>query len=358
MADEEKTEPATPRRRQEARKKGQVAKSQEFSSAFLLLIGACMLGLWGKYMYVYLQRYTEWMLSPMIFSHMPFNRDNVAFIFTDMFFFGARVLIPIVLVLAVTAFLANFLQIGFKVASEPIKPKLNKIDPIKGAKNLISMRALTDLVKSIAKVVIVGYIAYSTVRNTLPQFAAMSVMEIGDAFSLFAITTLWFVIKVAIILLLLAILDYAYQIYDFEKGIKMSKQEIKDEHKQREGDPMVRRRIRQKQREIAMRRMMASVPEADVVITNPIELAVALTYEADEMHAPKVVAKGGGVVAERIKEIAREHDVPIVENPPLAQSLFKMCDIDDYIPPNLYKAVAEILAYVYRISKTKPGFGI
>ncbi len=358
MADEEKTEPATPRRREEARKKGQVAKSQEFSSAFLLLLGTCMIGVWGKYMVVYLERYMQWMLSPLIFSHMPFNETNVSFLLIDMFFFSVRVLFPIMLVLFLIAFLSNFLQIGLQFSSEPIKPQLNKIDPISGFKRLFSLRSVTELFKNIAKIAIVGYIAYSTIQNLLPQFAQMSVMEIRDASALFANITLWFVIKVSIVLVLLAILDFAYQKYDFEKGIKMSKQEIKDEYKQREGDPLVRRRIRQKQREMAMRRMMSSVPEADVVITNPIELAVALTYDSDDMHAPKVVAKGGGVVAEKIKDIARENNVPIVENPPLARSLFKLCDIDDYIPPQLFKAVAEILAYIYRISKSKPSFGL
>ena len=186
----------------------------------------------------------------------------------------------------------------------------------------------------------------------------MTSMDIRNAFGFFALTTLILALKIGAVLILLGILDYIYQRYDFERSIKMSKQEIKDEFKQREGDPLVRRRIREKQREIAVRRMMQAVPEADVVITNPIELAVALQYVSGEMHAPKVVAKGGGVVADRIKEVAKENKVPIVENKSLAQSLFRLTDVGDFVPPELFKAVAEILAYVYKISRKEHKFGL
>jgi len=359
VATEEKTEPATPRRRQEARKKGQVAKSQEISSALILLFAFCMLALYGRYMYVHLQRYMAWSLSPAILVDMtPMSPENVGFLMLDMTAFTARVLAPIMAVILLIGLTANFAQVGFVFSTEPIKPNLKKLNPISGFARLFSLRSSVELVKSIAKIAIVAYIGYAHVKGELPGFTPMIEMGLEQGFVYFCVSTLWLAIKIAIVLIVLAILDFAYQKYDFEKSIRMTRQEVKDEYKQREGDPLVRRRIREKQREIAMRRMMAAVPKADVVITNPVELAVALQYVAEEMHAPKIVAKGGGVVAERIKRIAKEHNVPIVEDRTLAQALFRLCDIGDYVPPQLFKAVAEILAYVYRISRKKTSFGI
>lgn len=359
MATEEKTEPATPRRRQEARKKGQVAKSQEIGSAFILLIGFSMLALMGRYMYMGMRNYMQWALSPKVFVDMSnMTQENVGYLMLDMIVFTARVLAPFMAAVLFVGLVINFSQVGFVFSFEPLKPNFKKLNPITGFSRLFSMRAGTELFKSIAKITLVGYIGYSTVKGSIPQFTEMLEMDVEQAFVLFCVTTLWLAIKIAIVLIVLAFLDFVYQKYDFEKSIKMTRQEIKDEYKQREGDPLVRRRIREKQREIAMRRMMAAVPHADVVITNPIELALALQYVSEEMHAPKIVAKGGGVVAERIRKIAKENNVPIVEDKALAQALFRLCDIGDYVPPQLFKAVAEILAYVYRMSRKKHSFGI
>ena len=359
MADEEKTEPATSRRRQEARKKGQVAKSMELSSALILLAGFSMLAVYGPVMFLNLQRYLRWTLSPAVLVHMSrLNEYNVTFLNRDMFFFSAKIMFPFVAVILAVSLAINYMQVGFKVAPEAIKPKFSKLNPLSGFKRIFSLRSVTELLKSILKVTIVAWVCYSTIRNSLPQFVNMTIMETREATALFAMTTITLALKIALLLVLLAILDWMYQKYDFDKSIKMSKQEVKDEYKQREGDPLVRRRIREKQRELAVRRMMAAVPHADVVITNPVELAIALQYVADDMHAPKVVAKGGGVVAERIKEVAKENKVPIVENKPLAQALFKLTDVGDFVPPQLFKAVAEILAYVYRLGKKEHSFGI
>jgi flagellar biosynthesis protein FlhB len=359
VATEEKTEPASPRRRQEARKKGQVAKSQEVASAFILLFSFSMFALYGRYMYAYMQAYMRWVLSPTIFVNLkPLNDANVAYIIGNMTLVIVRILAPFLLVIAAVGLAVNFLQVGLFVSTEPIKPNFKKLNPITGFSRLFSMRSLTELIKSIAKVSLVGYVGYTHIRAAIPSFSQMLEMGVEQGFVFFCISTLWLAIKIALLLMILALFDYAYQKYDFEKSIRMTKQELKDEYKQREGDPLVRRRIRERQREIAMRRMMASVPKADVVITNPIELALALQYVAGEMHAPKIVAKGGGVVAERIKQIAKENKVPIVEDRPLAQALFRLCDVDDYVPTQLFKAVAEILAYVYRVSRKDHSFGI
>jgi len=331
----------------------------DLSSSILLVAGFSMLALYGPYMFYYIQSYMKWSFSPVVLVHMSnLTPQNVGYLFVDMFAFSTRVLGPFAIVLLVIALLINFSQVGLRVSLEAIKPQLNKLNPISGLKRIFSLRSITELVKSVFKIVIVGWISYSTILGAMPQFAQMTIMEVREAMSLFVITTLLLALKIGAVLIFLGILDLVYQRYDFERSIKMSKQEVKDEYKQREGDPLVRRRIREKQREIAVRRMMAAVPEADVVITNPVELAVALQYVSEEMYAPKVVAKGGGVVAEKIKEVAREHDVPIVENRSLAQSLFRLTDVGDFVPPELFKAVAEILAYVYKISNKEHQFGI
>lgn len=331
----------------------------ELGSAFVLLAGFSALALYGPYMFVYTQRYMRWMYSPLILVHMShLNERNVAFFCMDMFVFSAKILAPVVLAILVIALFANYMQVGLKVTPQAIKPMFNKLNPLSGLKRIFSLRSITELLKSLFKISLISYLCFSTIRGVLPQFVNMTTMEIGEGLTLFAVTTITLVMKVAMLMIFLAVLDFAYQRYDFEKSIKMTKQEVKDEYKQREGDPLVRRRIREKQREMAVRRMMSAIPQADVIITNPTELAIALQYVADEMHAPKVVAKGGGVVAEKIRQVAKDNGVPIIENKPLAQSLFKLTDVGDYVPPQLFKAVAEILAYVYNLDRKKHSFGI
>ena len=220
------------------------------------------------------------------------------------------------------------------------------------------MKAVQELFKSIAKIFVVGWISYKHVKAIVPQLVELQDVSLRASMVFVAGSTLSLILKLCMVLVALAIIDWFYQKWDFEKSMKMTKQEVKDEMKQREGDPLVRSRIRQKQREIAFKRMMQDVPKADVVITNPIRIAVALSYVSDDMHAPRVVAKGAGVIAERIREVAKENDVPIVEDKPLAQALFKSADVGDFVPPNLFKAVAEVLAYVYRLGKKEHSFGI
>ena len=214
--------------------------------------------------------------------------------------------------------------------------------------------SLFELTKSLIKILFVGGVAFIMVKGELLTIPSLIQYSVIDIFSFIGRVSLKICFNVSLVLILLAVLDFAYQRWDHEKNLKMTKQEIKDEHKQTEGDPKVKARIRSIQLETARQRMMEAVPDADVIITNPTHLAVALKFEAEEMIAPCVVAKGAGYIADKIKQIASEHGVPVIENRPLAQTLFKAVEIGGVIPADLYKAVAEILAYVYRLKGTRP----
>lgn len=359
MADgEDRTESATPKRRQESRKKGQVARSQEIGSAVIILFGFLSLMIFGRSMYDGMANYTRYVLSPEVFTGFRLDQAYIGHFFLSMFYYTARIVAPIFLILVVVGVFFNVVQVGMMFTTESIKPNMNKINPLSGMKRIFSFRSITELIKSIIKISAVGIIGYLHIRGEIMNVVKLHDIPLAAAMVWLGNSIFWLAMKSALMLIILSLLDFIYQKWDFERSIKMTKQEVKDEHKQREGDPLVRSRIRQKQREIAMRRMMAEVPQADVVITNPVHIAVALSYVSNDMHAPKVVAKGAGVVADKIKEIAKEHDVPIIEDKPLAQSLFKSCEIGDFIPPNLFKAVAEILAYVFNLGRKSHKFGI
>jgi len=227
-------------------------------------------------------------------------------------------------------------------------PKLSKLNPLQGIKKLFSLKSLNELVKSLVKVTIVGWVSVKTVMADLDSIPGLMQLGVYDILAFIGKVAFRIGLYTCLVLIVLAIFDYIFQRWQHEKGLKMSKQEVKDENKMTEGDPAVKARIRSIQREMAQRRMMEAVPEATVVITNPTHLAIALKFESD-FHAPVLVAKGAGKLAERIREVARANDVPVVEQKPLARTLYKAVEIGDFIPAELYRAVAEILAYVYRI---------
>jgi flagellar biosynthetic protein FlhB len=250
--------------------------------------------------------------------------------------------------LAIVGLAANILQVGFKITTEAIAPELNRLNPIAGMKRFVSLKAMVELAKSIAKLVLIGAIAYVFVKSDMDAFPQLIHQEVGQILAYIARVALKISFFVCLAMIILAALDFLYQRWQFEKDLKMTKQEVKDEQKQTYGDPQVKFRIRSMQLEMARRRMMETVPEADVVITNPTHLAIALKFDAAEMIAPQVLAKDAGHVAQRIKELAAEHQVPLVEDKPLARALYKMVELGDYIPAEHYRAVAEVLAYVYR----------
>lgn len=348
--DQEKTEQATPRRREEARKKGQVARSQELSSVAVLAAGLLFFYFGSSSM---MQRILDMMKMHLANAGAKSLESSTSVqallgnLMVDSFF----ILFPFLLVIIAAGLLANYFQVGFLFSAEPLTPDLSKIDPIKGVKRLISLRAVAELIKNCLKITIICVVVYLTLASETENTLMLADKSIWDIMAYVGDITFKIVFRTCWVLLFLGALDYLYQRWEFEKSLRMTKQEIKDEFKQSEGDPMMKARIRRIQREIARRRMMSKVPKADVVITNPDHLAVALQYETGKMFAPVVVAKGAGEVAEKIRKIARENGVPVLENKPLARALFKLVKVNHAIPESLYRLVAEVLAYVYSLKK-------
>ena len=347
-AAQEKTEKATPRRRQEARKKGQVAQSREISSVLILMTTMGVFYFAGLWIFFNLTGLFTGVYENI--DTLTLNNAVEAGIFSrTIFHYLVSVLIPIFLPIVVAAIVANVAQVGFEMHSQPMQPKLSKLNPISGMKKFVSLKSLVELVKSLVKIVVVGGVAYKVIEQEMIYFPSLMQKSVMDILLFIAAVGFKIFFFVCLVLIVLAVLDYVYQRWQHEKNLKMTKQEIKDERKQTEGDPKIKARIRSVQLEMAQRRMMEAIPEADVVITNPTHLALAIKFDAKEMIAPKVLAKGSGFIAERIKEIAREHHIPVVEDKPLAQAMFKMVEVGDFIPVELYRAVAEVLAYVYRL---------
>lgn len=346
---QEKTEKATPKKRKESRDKGQVAKSMEIPGAFIMLgtFAAMMMfsGYFKTRIYdlftVSLNEYMSWSLTD----------ESVGIIFSQLTIQGLLFLAPLFGIAVVVAILANYVQVGVLLTGKPLMPKFSKLNPIEGAKKIFSMRSAVEFLKSLFKMCIIGLLVFYTLWNEKDTLIALSSVPLENIFVYAGQLTVSLGIKVAVCLVVLAIFDYMYQKYDFEKNLRMSKQDIKDEYKKTEGDPLIKSKIREKQRRMAMQRMMQEVPKADVVVTNPTHFAVAIQYDPKEMDAPRVIAKGQDYIALKIKELARKHDVITMENKPLARALYSQVEIGQAIPHDLFQAVAEVLAYVYRVKK-------
>ena len=350
MSSAEKTEKATPKKRRDARNKGQVRRSTEATSTFCAFIMfGLLLIIWPTFIENQMAIFREYLSADSI---LPLSRSLdshlVMLTFDRMMMSMLNVLFPILGAAMLAGLAINLIQIGFLFTTESLKPKLNRISPISGFKRLFSTRSLVELAKSILKLTVIGAIAYFDFRVFLVQFPEyvgqdlyLSVLHIMRA----AFTT---AMKMCVAMVFVSLADFLYQHWKHEKDLKMTKQEVKDEFKNMEGDPQIKGKIRAKQRQMSAMRMMSKVPDADVVITNPTHYAVALKYEEKSGTAPIVVAKGQDYIARKIKEVALEHGVYIVENKPLAQSLYAMCEIDDEIPADLYQAVADILVFVYK----------
>lgn len=345
----EKTEPATPKRRQEMREKGQVPKSRELVTALMLLISFWSLKFLSKYIFSDLIAAARSFLSFPKDMDSRYNMENLMQTLLFCMFIIAKVLGPILLVIAVTAIAVNYLQVGHIFSLKPLTPSFNKLNPVEGMKRLFSKNSLVELLKAVLKIGIIGYVVYDYFAGNYRIIPELIGMDVQNTTAFVGNTVISIGIRAAFVLLVMSVFDYAFQLWDYEKSIRMSKQEIRDEYKQMEGNPQIKSKIREKQRQLALKRMMAEVPKADVIITNPTHFAVAIRYDASESDAPVVVAKGKDLIAQKIKDTARENKVPVVENKPLAQTLYKTVEIGDKIPAELYKAVAEVLAFVYSL---------
>lgn len=346
----EKTEKATPKKRQDSRKKGQVLKSQDVTTAIVLLFVFLFLFFAAGFMrdrfFVFFSHtFTEFIPIKSL------DIDQTMIIYKDMVIQMAYILLPIMVVAVIAAITGNLAQFGLLFTSETLKFDLKKIDPIKGLKRIFSIRALVELLKSLLKISFIGSVTSLLLVMNIEKVLGLAFKTPHDTLVTVGQLVALMGIVASFVLLFISILDYFYQRYDYEKNLRMSKQDIKDEYKNTEGDPIIKSRIKQRQREMAMRRMMQEVPQADVVITNPTHFAIALKYDDEKMDAPIVIAKGADFIAQKIKLIAKEHNIVMVENRPLARALYDDVEIGDRIPDEFFKAVAEILAYVYRIQR-------
>ena len=352
MADEsleDKTESATPKKREDARKKGDVAKSRELPSVAVLLASLFSFVLFGAYMFA---RIREVMVQsfrlPMV--HEIPVADFIVFSgkMVQAFFL---IMAPLLVMIVLVAIVSNVMQVGFMVSGESLKPNFSKLDPIKGIGRLFSKQSLMELVKTVVKLILVGWVGYITVRGEMDQLFILGDLPFDEILSYMVHAMFKLFIRCALAMMVIVAVDYAFQKWQFENKLKMSKKEVKDEHKESEGDPMVKSRIRSIQMQMARNRMMQDVPDADVVITNPTHFAIALKYDDVSMGAPRVVAKGKGEIARKIKSLALEHHVLLYENRDLARTLYKMVEVGQEVPPVLYQAVAEVLAFVYKQKK-------
>lgn len=347
---EEKTEPATPKRRQDARKKGQVFQSREITSALVIVAGFLAVNILampslGKMMA--LIKYLLYTYSGA--NDDVFNVVGIRNLFTYVLQQAISIIVPIILLIFVVSLASTYLQVGFVFTTEPLAFKFERLNPVEGFKRIFSKRALVELAKSIAKVAVLFYIMYSFLASQYKGIPMLLDMSVQDILKYALNILLGITIRIGIVLIVLGALDYFFQWREYETSLKMSKEDIKEEFKETEGNPQIKAEIRRKQRQVSMRRMMQDLKKADVVITNPTHLAVALMYDSNVNDAPVVIAKGQDMIALRIKEEAKKLTIPIVENKPLAQALYRSTEIGDMIPPELYQAVAEVLAYVYSL---------
>lgn len=348
--DQEKTEEPTPRKLEKAREEGNVYKSQELSSSVLLVVSALTVYFLVPYFGTKLTEMFEQFYS---YSANPINNlNNAAVYLGEAFGYGALILLPVLIVMFVSALLVNMAQSGINFSTKAMAPKASKISPLSGIKNIVSAKGLMEVAKGLSKILIVGIVIYYTVRSELNTFVSLLLLPLTGIIKHAGYFIVLIVTRILTALVILSIIDAAYQRYDYRKKLRMSKQEVKDEYKQMEGDPQMKNQRRKKAMEFSQqRRLDHSVVQSDVVVTNPTHYAVALKYDSDNMDAPLVMAKGMRKKALKIREFAEQYDVPIIENPPVARALYASAEVDQQVPPELYEAVAEILAYVYRLKQ-------
>ena len=349
----EKTEPATEKKLSDARKEGQVARSREIGNGLGLLALFLVLKFWVgnmgiRFLSVFSDIYNR-IPEVATFWHVYMPETDTGIVFREIMLQSLIIMLPILLIGLAVSFFSDVIQVGWKPTGKPLRPKFSRMNPISGFSKIFSLNAVMELIKSIVRIGLIIYICYNYLEDQWPLLFNFYDMPLLQALQLIAETVTDLGIRVAIVYMVLAAADFAYQKIKFARDMRMSKQEIKDEYKQQEGDPQVKGKIRQKMREVSQRRMMQNLPQADVVITNPTHYAVAIKYDPQMADAPVVIAKGEDFLAARIKEVAKENHIEIVENKPLARMLYANVDVGAMVPPELYQAVAEVLAFVYHL---------
>ena len=345
----EKTEKATPKKKKKAREEGQVAKSPEVNTAFLLITAFFGLQFFAPHMAGGISNVFVYSFGLIANIHNIYDLDFMPRLIAYMFMQVVLLALPLMLVSLAVGVVANVLQVGWHPTMKPLMPKLSKLNPIKGFKRVFSMRALVELVKSLIKFAIILIVIYSVVQSEIENIPFLMEINVVGSAAFVGGLIIRLGTTIGIIFLFVALFDYSYQRYKHTKELRMSKHEIKEEYKQSDGNPQIKGKIKQKMREISMRRMMQGVPNADVIITNPTHYAVALAYDRNSGEAPRVVAKGVDFLARRIREKAKENKIEIVENVQLARTLYQTVDVGHEIPPELFQAVAEVLAFVYKL---------
>ena len=351
---EEKTEDATPRRRQKAREKGSVARSKEINTAVLMFSFVIMAAIYGPFLVKSLIGFVRyWFIH---FAELDVNRDNLTSVLSNLIIFYFKITAPFLLIMMVMGVIANVAQFGWLWTKQTVFQglKLNQLfNPRKAFSKIFGVQGFVTLGINLLKLSLLSIVIYMTLKNELWNLPQLMELPLYDSL-MYMVKLLFFLsLRVCAMLIIIAVLDFLWERHKHEKSLKMTKQEIKDERKQVEGDPKVRAKIRGIMQKTAIDRMMKNVPKADVVITNPVHVAVAIQYDRATMHAPQVIAKGARLLAERIKELARVAEVPVIENRIVAQTLYKTVDVGEEVPPKLYQVIAEILAYVYQLNDTK-----
>lgn len=349
----EKTEPATAKKLKDAREEGKVVKSRELNSAFGLIVLFLCLKIFVSYVgqkliAVFTYAYGQ-MADFVLINEKNLSTQAIASLFKNIILQWMLIVLPFFAFGVIIALLVSIVQVGWKVSTKPMKPELSKFNPINGFKRMFSKDSVFELVKSIVKIGLIGYMAYASIRDHQNELFILYDLELNQAIALVGGLVIDVGFKISLVYLIVGIADFVYQKHKFNEDMKMTKQEVKDEFKNTEGDPQIKGRQRRKMQEVSQKRMMQDVPKADVVITNPTHFAVALRYDTKESTAPVVVAKGADYIAQKIKEIAKDNQIEIVENKPLARMIYHNVDVGAEIPPELYQAVAEVLAYVYRL---------
>ncbi len=352
----EKTEPATDKKKTDARKEGQVAKSRELNGAVSLfamfLVLKIFIGTMGmSFIEVFSAAYNRIPEMTVIFDGRIIAMDYAG-VMNQIILKVLLMLLPFLAAAFAVAFVVDLVQVKWSPTAKPLKPKFNKLNPVNGFKKLFGVDKLIELLKSLVKLLIIGYMAYSTLKDQAAQLFLLYDMELVGALKLFGDIVINMALRISAVYLIIGIVDYAYQKHKFNEDLKMTKQEVKDEWKNSEGDPQIKGKQRQRMQEASRRRMMQDIPKADVVITNPTHFAVAIKYDPEVAPAPYVLAKGEDFLAARIKDEAARLNIDIVENKPLARMLYYNVDLGAMIPPELYSTVAEILAVIYNRRET------